>query len=1269
MATATREQIAEVYVATFNRAADANGLKYWISDGTSDTTTLTDIVDIAEAMLASKEVKDMYGDPSAESFDREAFIIKLYANILNKTVDGTDEGVKYWMDSTDVSNAKMIIALINGAKADTGDPADKATLANKTAVGLAFADAGLNDVERAKEIMSGVTDDPATVDSAEAVILGDATITVTEPTAEPENTEVAAGTVIATVTIADGVTYTLTGDDASMFTLDTTTGEIKATDAYTPDYETKSSYSFTIEAVDADGKKAIKDLSIAVTDIEPEGTTTALTTETDTLVGTDANDTFSGVISSLSSEKTLNADDTIDGGAGTDTLNLDMKGNLSALKGSIKNVENINLTNSTTITRTFDATHISDVTKYTIDGAKGVNLSNLSDAGIEVSLKGVQANSTIAFNSKTDLKGTSDAMSLTFDGLGSAQVLKDDGVTVQTAEVDTKITMASIEDLTIKTQNNDSFVDLSAMDATKYTVSGDKALTISAIKSGLTEVDASTMTGALKVDTTGAASTAISSVQLGSADDTFIADAADLVANATISGGDGADVLKLSDSSGSTLQLNMSGVETLAMINEKATTISAKSITDLTTVEIDANGNNTVNVVNLGSNDITLKTVGTIADAQDVTLDTSGTATIQLTASTKGVVDGAKGTGTAYADAESQAGDIWLTNASTANITVGDYVKYTGATNGITAAKATEIVLTVNSSKNAATTPTQQTQFNSKLSAAKATSLTIDSKGDTTITGGDLKAVQTAVIKAGGSVDIQGTSLDSAANVTLSGDETTSKVKTGNIGATTTDYNVGVTATGLKAGLTLGDIASKQEASITLTGTTGDVTLGNIDAANVTISAENLAGEMKLTSGTNIDASSANKGTASINVSNATKAVTLGAIGSDNAFAEVNVNLKGNLSTSTIGTITAKEVTIDASDALKAVTIGDAVDGDGDITITDSLTYTAGLKGANTATADVDVAIGTTATNTTVTLNGNIGDDGFEFTTGEYANDAKLIIKGDLDIGTNNVTVTAAAEASGNVVTIDLSELKGAVSTTSVDITGGSGNDIIKGATVVAATIDGGAGDDTITGGAGADTIDGGDGDDTITGGAGNDRINGGDGANTITGGAGDDTITLGTAGTAETVKIAFGGEGQDSIVTFAADEDVIEFTGTSDVTGTSITAGGFGTADLTADAVTISKGLTVVNDDNTAAISTTAEIAKALAGTATGSTGNALSFANADNVVYIALDNGTDSVLIKADDTNGDTVIDAGDITIIATLTGLADASTLTAADFADFA
>lgn len=102
----------------------------------------------------------------------------------------------------------------------------------------------------------------------------------------------------------------------------------------------------------------------------------------------------------------------------------------------------------------------------------------------------------------------------------------------------------------------------------------------------------------------------------------------------------------------------------------------------------------------------------------------------------------------------------------------------------------------------------------------------------------------------------------------------------------------------------------------------------------------------------------------------------------------------------------------------------------------------------------------------------------------------------------------------------------------------GDGNDTVSVAPNVKINfvVEGGAGDDTITTGAGNDNVDGGEGNDTITTGDGNDyvfgnsgddKIDGGAGNNTIYGGDGGDEITA--DGTGE-VNYFEGGEGDDII-------------------------------------------------------------------------------------------------------------------------------------------
>ncbi|OCR84536.1 hypothetical protein, partial [Campylobacter fetus] len=57
----------------------------------------------------------------------------------------------------------------------------------------------------------------------------------------------------------------------------------------------------------------------------------ALTTENDTITGTEGGDLISGVVGTAA-ESTLNPGDKIDGGAGNDVLKVDLKGNFKGLK-------------------------------------------------------------------------------------------------------------------------------------------------------------------------------------------------------------------------------------------------------------------------------------------------------------------------------------------------------------------------------------------------------------------------------------------------------------------------------------------------------------------------------------------------------------------------------------------------------------------------------------------------------------------------------------------------------------------------------------------------------------------------------------------------------------------------------------------------------------------------------------------------------------------------------------------------------------------------
>lgn len=154
-----RNDIAKLYVATFNRAADAEGLNYW--DGTGDSngqsTTLTTLEEIAAAFLASPEAVATFDG------DREALVVSLYQNVLGR--EGNAAEINYWTNISQTPSEELVLGFINGALGT-----DKEYLDNKAEVALAFADAGLSDVAQAYSIMNAVSADDATVQAAIASI-------------------------------------------------------------------------------------------------------------------------------------------------------------------------------------------------------------------------------------------------------------------------------------------------------------------------------------------------------------------------------------------------------------------------------------------------------------------------------------------------------------------------------------------------------------------------------------------------------------------------------------------------------------------------------------------------------------------------------------------------------------------------------------------------------------------------------------------------------------------------------------------------------------------------------------------------------------------------------------------------------------------------------------------------------------------------------------------------------------------------------------------
>ncbi len=150
-----RTEITEIYVATFNRAPDADGLDYW------ENTTFS-IDDIAESFFFQTETQEKYPDELSYA----EFVNTIYQNLFNR--DAEPDGLAYWvgaLESGSITRAQMILSVVRGAQGEDAD-----ILSNKTEIGLAFADAGLDNYFNSIDIMADIDGTQQSVDDALAQI-------------------------------------------------------------------------------------------------------------------------------------------------------------------------------------------------------------------------------------------------------------------------------------------------------------------------------------------------------------------------------------------------------------------------------------------------------------------------------------------------------------------------------------------------------------------------------------------------------------------------------------------------------------------------------------------------------------------------------------------------------------------------------------------------------------------------------------------------------------------------------------------------------------------------------------------------------------------------------------------------------------------------------------------------------------------------------------------------------------------------------------------
>lgn len=714
------------------------------------------------------------------------------------------------------------------------------------------------------------------------------------------------------------------------------------------------------------------------------GLTPDLTTEIDIFnpengATTDLSDVITGKTSSLSPERTLNPEDQIDGGLGDDLLKVAMDTDFTGFSGDGKlvNVETVELTNSGTKERTFDATGVTGVETYDLAGPMPISLSNLASTDAAVNLNGIASGTlTIEYASKvTD--GTSDSLTLGLNNVGTVK-------TGTVAEKAVTVTATGIESLSIEAAG-DNVLALGADTATSITVTGGSTLKITDVGTGMKKYDGSGMTGDQYVMLD--AATSASQFLGGSGNDTVsVNGSGKLTTNASIDGGLGDDTLELKGDIG-TVQYQMTDVETVRA--KGATTIfSATSAYDLQNVVIDGGAaTDKAQFANLRAVDFNVNLVNS-AKSQGI-FDHSGLTVLSATGGTSDSKNTVEST-------------VTLSQSTSVDLQVSEY-----------------------------------SALNSKIIATKADTLTSTNTGDVNLAkDSSFSSVQTATIISTGTFDSSNLAFGALGTASLSGLGAVTLGTLGTLGSKSNDYNLVVTAEGLTKGLTIGAMmtGSAQSVSVDASGVTGDVTLGviNADSGNgdVTLNFNDTGGDVKVDAADKSGATPAITGkTVTIDAAAALGSVDITAYSGDpnirtKAIDAETVNFTGSsLSTNGVGATVSKAATMVGGIGVDVFVMdADPVSGD-----TATITLTGGLGNdifaiARDAKADTTGAVRVTITDYNA---GDITNDKLAANTHNFGDEkAKAsaflnTVDGISGATEDNVTILDSTNGTGTAILFD----------------------------------------------------------------------------------------------------------------------------------------------------------------------------------------------------------------------------------------------------------
>lgn len=374
--------------------------------------------------------------------------------------------------------------------------------------------------------------------------------------------------------------------------------------------------------------RADKPAAVTIPDVDA-GKTFTLTTNADNIVGTSGDDLVTGV--NNGQVTTFSAVDSIDGGAGVDTLKLELNANYAG-GAAIKNIEKLSLT--MTAGGAFDTNGIAGLTNVAVNAGVATTFQNLANV-VDAEISNTAVATTLQF-ADAAVAGASDKVNVTLNNVTGAAAVNVDSVTALAA---------GVEEVGFITSGANSSVTLASNDSTiaKVTVEGDKNLTLALNAGGgntqtsVRTVDASALTGNLSLSGLGAVNHTVTG---GSGNDTFNF-GANFAVGDTVDGGAGTDTLAVTQAITAAQWAGVKNIETVAFTSAVGVTQDASLLTGVTTFNISGAATQTLNklaadakvgvVGNTTTLTASLADVTGLTDALNLSLNTgSGAAAVTL---------------------------------------------------------------------------------------------------------------------------------------------------------------------------------------------------------------------------------------------------------------------------------------------------------------------------------------------------------------------------------------------------------------------------------------------------------------------------------------------------------------------------------------------------------------------------------------------------------------------------------------------------------------